>query len=105
MSSTYRETIRIRFSHRANFDDLPGSIYYIMVLEMCNMPAAIDIKMAKAESYDLQFSNFPGENISQLAVLALKYIKVMKGGFNLPTDLGLTLLMKVSKTGTEIFNQ
>ena len=29
----------------------------------------------------------------------------MKGVFNLPNDLGSTLLMKVSKTGTEIFNR
>ena len=33
------------------------------------------------------------------------YIKVMKGGFSLPIDLGSTLLMKVSNTGTEIFNR
>ena len=29
----------------------------------------------------------------------------MKGGFSLPTDLGSTLLMKASKTGTELFNR
>ena len=40
-----------------------------------------------------------------LAVMALKYIKVMKGGFSLPTDLASTLLMKVSNTGTEMFNR
>ena len=38
-------------------------------------------------------------------VIALKYINVMKGAFSLPTDLGSTLLMKVSNTGTEIFNR
>ena len=29
----------------------------------------------------------------------------MKGGLSLPTDLGSTLLMKASKTGTELFNR
>ena len=37
--------------------------------------------------------------------MALKYIKVMKGGFSLPTDLASTLLMKVCNTGTEMFNR
>ena len=63
------------------------------------------MKMAKTKFDVLQLSDFPGEDISQLAVLALKYIKVMKGGFSLPADLASTLIMKVSKTGTEIFNR
>ena len=104
VSSTYHETIRTRLSHCANFDDLPGSVYYMMVLEACNMSAAIDVKTAKTKFDELALSNFPGENVSELAVMALKYIKVMKGGFSLPTDLASTLLMKVCNTGIEIFN-
>ena len=76
-----------------------------MVLDVCNTSAAIDVKTANTKFYELSLSNFPGENISQFAVLALKCIKIMKGGFSLPTDLGSTLLMKASKTGTELFNR
>ena len=77
----------------------------MMVLEACNTSAAIGVKTAKSKFYELSLSNFPGENIAQFAVLALKYIKIMKGGFSLPTDLGSTLLIKASKTGTELFNR
>ena len=76
----------------------------MVVLEACNISAAIDVKTANTKFYELSLSNFPGENISQFTVLALKYIKIMKGGFSLPTYIGSTLLMKASKTGTELFN-
>ena len=77
----------------------------MMVLEACNISGAIDVKTVKGNFEALCLINFPGENISQFSILDLPYIKVMKGGFNLPNKLGSTLLIKVSKTGTEMFNR
>ena len=76
----------------------------MMALEASNMSAAIDIKITKVTFYNLQLCNSLEENISQLAVLVLRYIKVTERRFSLATDLGSTLPMKVSKTRTEIFN-
>ena len=65
---------------------------------------AIDVKTTNSKFYELSLSDFPGEIISQFAILTLKYIEIMEGGFSLPTDLGSTLLMKAAKTGTMLFN-
>ena len=73
----------------------------MMVLDACYTFAAIDVKTANSKFYELSLNYFPGENISQFTVLALKYIKIMKRGISLPTDLGSTLLMEASKTGTK----
>ena len=53
VSAIYCETIKTRFSHRSNFDDLPGSVYFMMVLEACNTSADIDVKSANSRFYDL----------------------------------------------------
>ena len=105
VSSTYRESIKPRFSHRPNFENLPRQVYYMMVIYARNTSVVIDVKTTKTKFYKLSLSNFPGENISQFAVLALKHIKIMKGEFSLTKDLGSTLIMKASKAGTDIFNR
>jgi len=43
--------------------------------------------------------------VSSLSILALKFIKIMMGTYNLPTKLATKLLLKVQKTETEIFNR
>lgn len=105
ISTPFRETIKTRFSHYDDFDDLPGQVYFMMVLDACNTSAAIDIEGAGKAFDALTLSSFPGENVSALATSALKYIKVMKGAYALPPKLGTTLLLKVSKTSSEIFNR
>ena len=42
-----REEIAIRFSHTPDFDELPGQIYCMMILETCHAPASLDVKGAQ----------------------------------------------------------
>ena len=35
ISPTYRETVKTRFSHHKDFTELPGQIYFMMVLSAC----------------------------------------------------------------------
>ena len=105
LSPSYRETIKTRFSHHDSFEELPGQVYFMMVLDACNTSAAIDIDSAEIKFNDLSLSDFPGQDVSSLSTLALKYIKIMMGAYNLPTKLATKLLLKVQKTETEIFNR
>ena len=105
LSPSYRETIKTRFSHHDSFEELPGQVYFMMVLDACNTSAAIDIDSAQVKFDELLLSNFPGQDVSALSTLALKYIKIMMGAYNLPTKLATKLLLKVQKTETEIFNR
>ena len=47
LSASFREVIKTQFSHYENFDDLPGQIYFMMILDACNTSAAIDIEGAE----------------------------------------------------------
>ena len=105
ISPTYRETAKTRFSHHKDFADLPAQIYFMMVLSACNTSASIDIDTAKLKFKELSLSSFPGENVSSLITLALKYFKVMQAGHYLPEYLSTELLLKCSKTQSEIFNR
>ena len=104
LSPSYRETIKTRFSHHDSFEELPSQVHFMMVLDACNTSAAIDIDSAHVKFDELLLSNFPGQDVSALSTLAVKYIKIMMGAYNLPTKLATKLLLKVQKTETEIFN-
>ena len=43
----------------------------------CNTSAAIDIDSAQVKFEELLLTNIPGEDVSSLSTLALKYIKIM----------------------------
>ena len=45
---------------------------------------AIDIEGAEKAFKALTLSDFPGENVSDLARVALKHIKIMSGAYALP---------------------
>ena len=76
-----------------------------MVLSACNTSASIDIDTAKLKFKELSLSNVPGESVSSLSTLALKYFKIMQAGHYLPEYLSTELLPKCSKTQSEIFNR
>ena len=76
-----------------------------MIIYACNNSAAIDIEGAEKAFTNLFLNVFPGENISDISTPALRHIKVMRGAYALPPKLGKTLLLKVCKTSSEIFNQ
>ena len=45
----YRETVNTRCSNNKYFDELPGKIYFMMVLSVCNTSASIDIESATSK--------------------------------------------------------
>ena len=100
-----REAISIRFSHIDDFDSLPGNIYFMMVLETCNISLTMDIKEAENSFNDLKLSDYPGENVSALATDALKLIKIMSGSYALDVCIGSNLLKKVSSILSDYFNR
>ena len=104
MSTAFCETIKTCFSHYEDFDDLPGQVNFMMILDSCNTSAAIDIEGAEKSFGALQLADFPGENVSALATAALKFIKIMHSAYALPPKLGTMLLLKVSKMSSKIFN-
>ena len=59
------------FSHNKDFDELPGQIYFTMVLSACNTSASFDIESATSEFKVIFLSNFPGEDVSSLSTLSL----------------------------------
>ena len=100
-----REAVSTRFSHINDFDNLPGQIYFMMILETCNISISMDVTDAEQSFNNLQLSDYPGENVSALATDALKYIKIMNGAYSLPLRTGSKLFKKVSKTSSEYFNR
>ena len=80
ISPTHRETVKTRFLHHKYFTELPGQIYFMMVLSACNTSASIDIDTAKLKFKELSLSDFPGKTVSLLSTLALKYFKIMQAG-------------------------
>lgn len=77
----------------------------MMVLDTCNTSAAIDIDITQVKFDELSLINFPGEVVSSLSTLVLKYIKIMMGAYNLHMKLATKLLLKVQKTETAVFNR
>ena len=100
-----REEVRTRFSHVLDFEDLPGNIYFMMILETCNISASMDVKGAEDDLNALALSSFPGENISAFATAALKFIKIMNSAYSLPLRTGSNILRKTTKTSSEYFNR
>ena len=105
LTARLREEIRTRFSHVADFEDLPGNIYFMMILETCNISVSMDVKGAQDDLTTLELSSFAGENVSAFAILALKLIKIMSNAYSLPLRTGSDILRKVTKTSSEYFNR
>ena len=91
------EEIRTRFSHVADFEDLPGNIYFMMILETCNISVSMDVKGAQDDLNALELSSFAGENVSVFAISALKLIKIMSNAYSLPLCTGSDILRKAIK--------
>lgn len=100
-----REAVSTRFLHINDFDNLPGQIYFMMILETCNISISMDITDAEKSFNDLKLSDYPGENVSALTTDTLKYIKIMNEAYSLPLHTGSKLFKKVSKKASEYFNR
>lgn len=101
----FRENIINRFSHLPLFDDLPGQVYLMMVLDTCLASASVDVDGANQQFNALSLSSFPGENISAFSLAALKLLKVMKTAYAMDVKTGSKLLRKVSHTQCDYFNR
>lgn len=95
----------VQFNHTLSFKKIPGSMYLIMVLDVCH--ASFSCKMDEdAASLELfEHSAYPGENISKFSNEAQRLIKTMKDGYALPYQLGSKLVAKVCTTQSLYFNR
>ena len=105
LSAAFYEKIVIRYSHRADFKDLPSSCLFLMALETCNASTFHDVEGARSLLETLSLDTYPGENISDLCTEAQRLIKIMLGDYALPVNTGSRLLNKVTKTSSEYFNR
>ena len=56
VTTSFRRKVETRFSHEDDFDDLPGQVYFMMILEACNASASLDIDGATNKFRDLSLS-------------------------------------------------
>ena len=99
-----RDKIEVRYSHIEDFDDLPGQIFYMMVMETCHASTAMDVDSASTAYEKLNLKSYAGENVGALATDALRHIKVMQTAYAIPVTVGSSLLRKVSETSSTFFN-
>jgi hypothetical protein len=88
ITSSFYEKVIIRFGHRKDFKDLPGSILFLMALETCNSLVSYDVHKAESDFANLSLDQFPGENISNFATEAQRLVKKMGGEFVIPIHTG-----------------
>ena len=100
-----RAEIVVQYNHMDNFKKYPGSIYLMMVLEVCHASFSFKMDEAGKSLEALTLSDFPGENISKFSNEAQRLIKIMKGGYALPYQLGSQILQKVCNTQSLYFNR
>ena len=97
--------IKNRYDHDPNFLDYPGSVLFMMALEVCNASAQIDIKSAEESFKALTLDSYKGENVTDLVIETLKLLNILKGAYALPINLGSKIIRKVSNTSSEFFNR
>ena len=105
LSCALESKVLIRYGHYDDFEDVPGQVYLMMVLNLCNASADHDIEAATITCGKLSLAEYPGENVEHFATEALRLIKIMQGGCALPYMLGTDLLVKVKGTAFEYFNR
>jgi hypothetical protein len=77
----------------------------VMALETCNATASHDIDAAASTLLEITLDDYPGENIADMMIEALRLIRIMKAGFWIPIVTGSRLLCKVFKTSCKEFNR
>lgn len=105
VSPAFRLKVATRYEHHPKFLKYPGSVYLSMVLEVANVSLTHDIGAAEVSFRALRLSSYPGENVSDMANDALKYIRVMQSGYALPVDLSSVLLNQVANSQSAYFNR
>ena len=104
ISSGLRLQVMTRFRHDTEFENYPGSVYLMMILEVVNASTSLDITQAIASFTVLALVDYPGENISTFVDEALRLIHIMDCAYALPYQLGSQLLEKLDSTSSNYFN-
>ena len=105
LTRSFMERIRTRFGHHPDFKLFPGSVLLMMALDTCNASVAQDIAGASKDLAALSLSDYPGENVTNCITEAQRLVKILKGDYALPRQLGSTLLNKFTRTSSEYFNR
>ena len=105
ISRSLETKLQIRFGHLDDYDDAPGQILFMMILDICNASADKDIESATKLLRDLSLASYAGESIEEFATEAQRLIHIMVGGYALHYNTGSDLLMKVTKTESDYFNR
>ena len=105
VTDSFLEKLTIRYSHREDFDYLPGSCLFMMALEACNASVSHDVDGARIKLEAMTLDSYPGENVSDFAADAQKQLKIMNGGYAMPIHTGSGILKKLTKTSSEFFNR
>ena len=87
-----------------NFDLLPGSIYFMMVLEYQNLDISTEINSARDYFTNPALSNYPGQHVENLATTALKRIITIQKEYAPSLDLGSIIILIVYDTSFDDFN-
>jgi len=90
-----RAEVVVWHNHVPSFKKLPGIVYLMMVLDGCHASFAFKMDDAAKSLSTLTLETFDGENVSKFASEAQRLIKIMKGGYTLPYQLGSQLIQKV----------
>ena len=77
----------------------------MMVLGVCHASFSFKMDDAGKSLEVLTLSDFPGENISKFSNEAQRLIKIMKGGYALPYQLGSQILQKFCTIQSLYFNR
>jgi len=104
LTTEFRDKIDTRFGHHDDYDELPGSVYFMMALDTCNASTSHDIAGAKKKLEELVLTSYPGEDISLFAHEAQRLVNIMNSDYALPVNTGSQILGKVSKTSNHFFN-
>ena len=95
----------VQYGADKSFKCLPSQAYLMMILQVCHVSFAFKLEDVATMLDDLTLVAFPGENVSKFANEAQRLIKILKGGYALPYQLGSSIIQKVSNTQSTYFNR
>jgi hypothetical protein len=60
LTEQIKDAIRTRYDHDPAFYDYPGSVLFMMVLDICNASQSFEIDGAQEKVGELKIENYPG---------------------------------------------
>ena len=87
----FREFIKTIFSHNEAFDNCPGQVYLMIILDGSNTSSEIDNERAEKAFTNLSFNHFRDEKIYDIPTTDPRQTKVMRYAYALPPKLGTNI--------------